>query len=208
MIIQDAQASFVFVRNICGKGRGNLEYWIFLWDMSGERCDPKQVSRQLCAQAVNVYCASRGIKADFRSEDFLAEDKGKPYLEGYPVHFNVSHSGLLWLCMVGDAPCGIDIQQEKDLSFEKIAARHFNEREQAYIKREGLAGFFRVWTMREAYGKYTGQGFYGDMPAFIGEDGEPASNAGGAFIRRIEIGPGIHCAYCTGGETDEIRFIG
>ena len=147
-------------------------------------------------------------KMSVSPEDLLEEEKGKPDLEGYPVHFNVSHSGLLWLCIVGHAPCGIDIQQEEDCSFEKIAERHFNEAEQEYVKREGIGGFFRLWTMREAYGKYTGQGFYGSMPSFIGPDGQPAWEVGGAFIHEIEIGSGIYCVCCTGGKDDRIEFIG
>lgn len=192
-----------------------MKYRIFVCDLTGERCDPKELSRRLCADAVNAYCAMEGIEMPgegeekgFRPEDIREGEKGKPYIEGNPVHFNVSHSGLLWLCMAGGEPCGIDIQQEEDCSYEKISARHFNEAEQEYIGREGLPGFFRLWTMREAYGKYTGQGFYGEMPSFIGDDGQPVREAKGAFIREIEIGPGIYCACCTGGKDDEIQFIG
>lgn len=192
-----------------------MKYKIFLCDLTGERCDPKELSRNLCAEAVNAYCrmekidmTGSGDENGYRPEDFLEEKNGKPYLEGHPLHFNVSHSGLLWLCIAGGAPCGIDIQQEKDCSYEKIAARHFSKEEQAYIKEKGLSGFFRLWTMKEAYGKYTGKGFYGQMPPLIGEDGKPVSEISGAFIREIEIGPGIYCAYCTGGKDDEIQFIG
>ena len=192
-----------------------MKYRIFVCDLTGERCDPKELSRGLCAEAVNAYCNMEGIpmpasdgETGFKPEDFLESEKGKPYLEGNPVYFNVSHSGLLWLCMVVEAPCGIDIQQEKDCGYEKISARHFNETEQQYIGKEGLPGFFRLWTMREAYGKYTGQGFYGEMPSFIDRDGKPVKEAEGAFIREIEIGPGIYCACCTGGKNDEIQFIG
>ena len=192
-----------------------MKYKIFICDMTGDRCDPKEVSRQLCSEAINTYFAiennevpGASEKMSVSPEDLLEEEKGKPYLEGYPVHFNVSHSGLLWLCIVGHAPCGIDIQQEEDCSFEKIAERHFNEAEQEYVKREGIGGFFGLWTMREAYGKYTGQGFYGSMPSFIGPDGQPAWEVGGAFIHEIEIGSGIYCVCCTGGKDDRIEFIG
>lgn len=192
-----------------------MKYKVFICDMTGDRCDPKEVSRQLCSEAINTYLTMEKIEspdlpenAPVSPEDFLTEEKGKPYLKDYPVHFNVSHSGLLWICMVGDAPCGIDIQQEKDCSFEKIAERHFNEAEQEYVKREGIEGFFRLWTMREAYGKYTGQGFYGTMPSFIGPDGQPVKEADGAFIHEIEIGSGIYCVCCTGGKDDRIEFIG
>ena len=192
-----------------------MKYKVFICDLTGEICDPKQLSRKLCADAINAYCSMEGIEMPvkggergFSPEDFLESENGKPSLKDNPVYFNVSHSGLLWMCIIGGAPCGIDIQQEKDCSFEKIAQRHFNEAEQEYVKGEGLGGFFRLWTMREAYGKYTGQGFYGLMPPFVGNEGQLVEQVGGAFIREIEIGPGIYCACCTGGKDDEIQFIG
>lgn len=192
-----------------------MEYKVFVRELTGERCDPKEMSRKLCADAINAYCAMECVEmpqteegAGFTPGDFMEEEKGKPYLLGNPVHFSVSHSGLLWLCMVGGAPCGIDIQQEQDCSYEKISARHFNEVEQEYIGREGLPGFFRLWTMREAYGKYTGRGFYGEMPSLVSEDGQPATEAGGVFFHEIEIGSGIYCTCCTGGKDDEILFVG
>ena len=111
-----------------------MKYKVFICDITGDRCDPKEISRQLCSEAINAYLTMEKTAVPgfaeitpISPEDFLTEEKGKPYLKDYPIHFNVSHSGLLWLCMVGEAPCGIDIQQEKDCSFEKIAERHFNE---------------------------------------------------------------------------------
>ena len=47
-----------------------------------------------------------------------------------------------------------------------------------------------------------------EYKAFIDRDGKPVKEAEGAFIREIEIGPGIYCACCTGGKNDEIQFIG
>lgn len=192
-----------------------MKYKVFVCDLDGSKCDPKAVSRQLCAAAVNAYCRMESIEIPLKKEvegfvpeDFLEGEKGKPYLKGHPVHFNVSHSELLWLCMVGESPCGIDIQQEKDCGYERIAERHFNEAEQLYVKREGISGFFKLWTVKEAYGKYTGQGFYGEMPSFVTENGSIVTQAGDAFIREIEIGPGIYCACCTEGKDDEIQFIG
>ena len=86
---------------------------------------------------------------------------GKPYLSGGPC-FSISHTGNIWVCLVADYNIGIDVQIEKtNVKFEDIAKRFFNEREQGYISEKGIQGFYKVWTAREAYAKYTGEGFFG-----------------------------------------------
>ena len=70
----------------------------------------EELSHELAKDAVRNYCTQKGIVFDDRMNRWNETEKGKPYFEALPVHFNVSHSGMLWVCMVGDAPCGIDIQ--------------------------------------------------------------------------------------------------
>ncbi len=168
----------------------------------------EEFRRALTLEALSAYCLSHDIDFNPEKAVMLKGEKGKPYIEGLPVHFNVSHSENLWLCIVGEAPCGIDIQVAKECDYEKIARKHFDEVEQAYVKLAGSAGFFRLWTRREAYGKYTGEGFYGRMPAFIDFEGKMLAKAGKAYIRDIFIAEDIFCVWCTGGSDDEIEFFG
>ena len=55
-----------------------MKYKVFICDLTGERCAPKELSRKLCADAINAYCSMEGIempvKGDergFSPEDFL-----------------------------------------------------------------------------------------------------------------------------------------
>ena len=162
----------------------------------------------LTMEALYAYCQSHGIVFDSEKAVIAKGAKGKPFIEGLPVHYNVSHTGTMWMCIVGPEECGLDIQQVKECDYEKIAARHFTAEEQAYVNIRGLDGFFRIWTRREAYGKYTGQGFYGEMPDFVGPDGELNQCTGGAYLKEIEIADDIFCTYCTGGKDDEVEFFG
>lgn len=182
-----------------------MKYSIFFFegDLSSEN-----LRKELTIEAIRTYCYNHHIDFDPETATMKKGEKGKPYVEGLPVHFNVSHSENLWLCMVGESPCGIDIQVARDCDYEKIAEKHFDVVEQAYVKLMGLTGFFQIWTRREAYGKYTGEGFYGKMPAFMDFEGRLLEKAGGAFIRDIYIADDIFCVYCTGGEDDEIEFFG
>ena len=168
----------------------------------------EEVSKALTLEALATYCQNCGIDFDPDKAIFSKNEKGKPYIENLPVHYNVSHSANMWMAMVGPAPCGIDLQVLKECDYEKIAARHFTPEEQNYVRLWGIDGFFRIWTRREAYGKYTGQGFFGEMPAFVTEEGEITAKAGDAYLKEIEIADDIFCVYCTGGHEDEVEFFG
>ena len=175
----------------------------------------EELSHELATDAVRHYCAENGIDFDENSNKWAEEEKGKPFFTGLPVHFNVSHSGMLWVCMVGQAPCGIDIQVGKEMNirkYDKIMQRYFTMNEQIFCEKYGTEGFFRIWAHREAYGKYTGEGFYGNMPDFVGDDGFlnidvmiPGTDKK-VYVKDEPVGPDIYLAYCTEGEDDEIRF--
>lgn len=100
-------------------------------------------------------------------------EKGKPYLEDSDIHFSISHSGLLWVMLVGEGECGIDIQVMNAAAWKNISKRYFSLNEQNYTEKYGIEGFFRVWVHRESYGKLTGEGFFGKMPDFIDDEGYP-----------------------------------
>ncbi len=175
----------------------------------------KQFSRSLALDKIADYCAKNGIEFDMRDAEIKERQNGKPYIDSVPVFFNVSHSGLLWVCMVGGAECGIDIQISKDMDmrrYEKIIQRYYSENEKIFCDKYGMDGFFRIWSHREAVGKYTGEGFYSKMPDFVNDSGElnidvvlPSSRKK-VFVKDEPVGDGIFLTYCTAGEDDEIRF--
>lgn len=88
-------------------------------------------------------------------------EQGKPELTNFPKHFNLSHSGDYVICAVSDGEVGADIQ--KWIPFrERTAERFFAAEEWKELQElpESLRTehFYRLWTRKEAYGKYTGRG--------------------------------------------------
>lgn len=98
---------------------------------------------------------------------FARNPDGKPYALGLDAHFNISHSGILVVCAVGDEPIGIDVQQMRAVR-QRLAKKVCTADELAYVSSapgwdEALTGeamlrFFRVWTAKESYFKWTGTG--------------------------------------------------
>lgn len=70
-----------------------------------------------------------------------------------------------------------------------------------YVKDAGLEGFFEIWTRREAFGKYTGEGFFGEFRDFTDEKGEPVSSLDTVVFREIEVGSDIKCICCVSKNT-------
>jgi len=102
--------------------------------------------------------------------------QGKPYAVGLPVFFSISHSGSLVLCAADASPVGADIQLVGPVS-ARLIGRVCTQRELAWVTggtvlppqvadRSVLERFFTVWTEKEAWCKYTGEGLQG----FFGTD--------------------------------------
>lgn len=95
---------------------------------------------------------------------------GKPVLEDDTIHFNLSHSGNMAMCVVADFPVGCDVQKiGKDNS--NIARRFFAEDEMEYVfeddNPENIRDrFYRLWVMKEAYVKLSGEGIAKDFKTF------------------------------------------
>ena len=93
---------------------------------------------------------------------------GKPYLPEYPhVHFNMSHCDAGCAVVVADCPVGVDIQNVQPFSWD--VARHVCcEHELAELEKrtERDRLFTRMWTLKESYGKLTGEGIVYEMKKF------------------------------------------
>lgn len=87
-------------------------------------------------------------------------NEGKPSLAEHPLlFFNMSHCKHAVACVVADYPVGIDIEATGRYT-ERLAQHTMNEDELAEIaasENKDLA-FTRLWTMKEAAAKLSGQG--------------------------------------------------
>lgn len=96
-------------------------------------------------------------------------EQGKPQIVNFPKKFNLSHSGDYVVCGVSDGEVGVDIQKWVPFK-ERTAERFFAKEEWKLLQETDVEKrtelFYRLWSRKEAYGKYTGQG----IGSVVGED--------------------------------------
>lgn len=146
------------------------------------------------------------------SDDIVLGEKGKPEFVSTPIHFSLSHSGSLWMCMVSNNRCGLDLQIVKDCNYKGISERYYSEDEKRYVDLCGINGFFQIWVRKEAFGKYTGQGFFGEMPSMVSPSNDILENVyfqgKKYYFNIVEISNDIKCVACTLEKEDiEIRLL-
>lgn len=143
--------------------------------------------------AVAAFCERSGIPLPPAEMLVTARtDRGKPYFPLAPqFHFSISHSGKYWACAIADRPVGFDLQQKerprKETQEEmlrrhqKMAHRFFHPLEAEFVDRDCANHFLTVWTAREAYVKYTGQGIdkYFSDHCVVPEDEEELARISG-----------------------------
>ena len=92
-------------------------------------------------------------------------EHGKPLLAGHPeIHFNLSHCREAVVCAVSRQPVGIDVESVREYK-ESLARYTMNEAELAEIaaaERPDVA-FTRLWTMKEARLKWSGEGLSNNL---------------------------------------------
>lgn len=109
---------------------------------------------------------------------YIVGDHGKPALAGYPsLYFNLSHSGLLVACAVGNKPVGVDVQTIVDVRRSLV---NFTMSKEEIAQLDSLGSsqeqrlfFTQLWTIKESYAKATGTGLGHEFPSFrIDANGE------------------------------------
>jgi 4'-phosphopantetheinyl transferase len=124
--------------------------------------------------------------------------KGKPYFADIPqVHLSISHSGTYWLCAFSLNPLGIDIQLHRACEESAIAQRFFHPCEADYLKDKDQAAFFKVWTAKESFVKYTGDGIDDAFRHFCVVGGDEVDGAAcGVDFTFIDIDPQYTACVC------------
>lgn len=114
--------------------------------------------------------------------DIYPDEKGKLKLQNIPMGISISHSGNFVAACVHSGEAGIDIETVRDVTMSVIN-RALNEEEREYlclsgdesvISAESLCTerFFELWTAKEAYVKFTGEGLSGLKSAVIDTSGK------------------------------------
>ncbi len=144
-------------------------------------------------------------KAEYAIEEALQLDYsgGKPKIIGFDgLHFNLSHCKLACACALSSGPVGVDVQDwsQRHLSVTKQVC---SEQELAYLQtaQAPQVEFAKLWTRKESYGKYTGQGIVYPMKELCLLRQAPRGTVMESFVLE-----GYALSYCAE-ETLEIQKI-
>ena len=93
----------------------------------------------------------------------LTAPRGKPYFQDSPLHFSISHTKKHAFCVLSFRPVGIDAEEmDRKINLqlaEKILSASERARfDSAADKRDAL---LRLWVLKEAAAKLTGEGLRG-----------------------------------------------
>lgn len=98
----------------------------------------------------------RGEILDFNR--LLKDEYGKPYIAESQIHFNISHTSTIVICLITDSQAvGVDIEGVKQIHLEDFTA-YFTPEEFSAIKQWGESRFYQYWTVKEAVIKLIGRG--------------------------------------------------
>ena len=116
------------------------------------------------------------LKKALREEYGLTENPlfeygphGKPFIVGHPeIHFSLSHCSEAVACAVSDRPVGIDVESVRRYKEDVVRYAMSDEEQQliAAAERPDVA-FIRLWTMKEARLKLTGEGITNDLKSAL-----------------------------------------
>lgn len=111
-----------------------------------------------------IYSKATGIK--MTNDEIIITEKGKPCFKNGGIFFSISHSGEYWVCVFHDDPVGVDIQEVRKINAPAVSKRFFNRREALWLEANNYNDFFNVWTAKESYVKYTGEGITDNFKDF------------------------------------------
>jgi len=98
---------------------------------------------------------------------------GKPSIEGHPeIFFNMSHCREAVVCALADNPVGVDIESIRTYR-PSLVHYTMNEAEVRQIEEAAHPErmFIRLWTMKEARLKLSGEGISRDMKTVLTDSG-------------------------------------
>jgi len=142
-----------------------------LAEISEQRCEKAlrfkyEQGQRECVAAYLLL--KQALRKEYGIEDnpTLAErEGGKPYIVGHEdIHFNFSHCREAVVCAVSSEEVGIDVERIRPYN-DNLSRYVLNDEEYEYVKSADNPAleFTKLWTMKEALLKLTGEGIRDDL---------------------------------------------
>ena len=95
--------------------------------------------------------------------EIAVAERGKPYFVNSPLHFSISHSKHQVFCALSDRPVGLDAEEMDRKADLRLAERILSASEKRHFDAaaDKQACLLRLWVLKEAAAKLTGEGLRG-----------------------------------------------
>lgn len=141
-----------------------MDQQIFLCCRSADGLDAAQLSalaKQLAWRALEQMTAQDQPTLQAAGVQLQKESSGRPLFCGTDAFVSITHTTGMAAAAVSALPLGIDIERSSRVSLH-AAERMFSPQEKRWMQQTDLADpFALLWTLREAYAKWTGLGLAG-----------------------------------------------
>ena len=144
------------------------EIFVFRADLSEfESCSSARRKKAVSEIARNFVTGHVSHVTGIPTEkiEYRFNSHGKPYIDGNPLYFNVSHCGSVVAAAFCTEQIGVDIEFVRDYS-DAVVRRYFTDDEKSYMcgstgTEQSCERFFEIWTAKEAFLKFCGVGISG-----------------------------------------------
>ena len=119
-------------------------------------CTGHEVGRELLAR---LYREATGEALP----PIAITSRGKPYFSDSPWHFSISHTKHHAFCALAKCPVGIDAEEQNRVVHLKLADKVLSESEKLCFQQyeDKNDAFLRLWVLKEASVKLSGEGLTG-----------------------------------------------
>lgn len=95
--------------------------------------------------------------------EIAVTDRGKPYFLNSDLHFSITHTKRHAFCVLSDRPVGIDAEEADRIVSPRLAEKILSGTEKARYEAspDKNAALLRLWVLKEAWVKRTGEGLRG-----------------------------------------------
>lgn len=115
---------------------------------------------------IGYFCAAEIYKKQENEHcEFAFLEGGKPVFLDGGLCFSISHSKDIVITAVDNKNLGVDIEKVREINLN-LVKKVCTEREEEYLQgakstQDQIIRFFKIWTAKEAYFKYSGTGIVG-----------------------------------------------